>query len=751
MKRALPLWFLFACAPRAIDVSKNGVTIAPWLTSAQAVKSEDKARKGAAYAPFAAAKIQKRSVEALYGAFRFEEIVQAYAALEPKVTKSTRDEVEFTIGEGRGRVSEDAAGDVIIDWTSPGADRVAMSFRCEDGERFFGLGAQVSVEHTGRRVPIWVSEQGIGKTDYPEQPALLGFTGAHYDSYAPIPFTVSTAHRGFFVDTPARSELELCEQGALRIESDGEHFRLRVTRGPSMRAVLAKLTALTGTPPELPPWTFAPWVDVFGGPAAIRAAAADLRAMGTPASAIWSEDWVGVVETPFGENLSYNWEADTKRFPDLARLTSELHAQGFRFLAYMNPYLADGTRAFAEARSRGLVVSDATDSPLRISFLFGAPLYLFDASTAEGASFYADYAAAALAAGVDGWMADYGEALPYEALLDDGTSGALSHNAYPLMWAKANFAAMQRARPSGDFVTFNRSGSAGIAAHTSVHWLGDQLTSFDRNDGLGSVMPLYLSAGMSGIALTHSDIGGYTSDGSSLIRDDELWTRWLELEAFTPVMRTHHTSSPAKNVQWNSSPQNRARFDRFARWHQRLLPYFSQLAAEAHESGAPAVRPIWWTSEAPEHFAVDQEALVGDDLLLAPIVERSASSRAVVFPDGGWRRWRDFGAALDAPNSGEAIADAGLEDAVVYVRAGAVLPLLAEDVPSVGMTMPAIMLLAVSGGDSEGGFAGVRWTFHAPDLLPSRAVLHVDRSGEYTVGTAVLSIETDRPIVVRVE
>jgi alpha-glucosidase len=399
---------------------------------------------------------------------------------------------------------------------------------------------------------------------------------------------------------------------------------------------------------------------------------------------------------------------------------------------------------------------------LQISFVFGAPLFLIDASTAEGQSHYANYVAAAMSAGVDGWMADYGEALPYDAVMNDGTPGALAHNDYPRSWAQTNFSAMLAARPSGDFVTFNRSGSAGISALTSVHWLGDQTVSFDRNDGLGSVLPLYLSAALSGISLTHSDVGGYTSDGGSLIRSDELWTRWLELEAFTPVLRTHHTSFPSKNVQWDSSPENIARFDRYARWHQRLLPYFAALAAEAHASGTPAVRPIWWKSENPDHFAIDQEVLVGDDLLLAPIVEAGARARSVVFPDGAWRRWHDFAAPLDAPLIGETLAQAGLEDAVVYLRAGAVIPTLAADVPSVADTMPAQQLLIVSGAPSEGSTMGVSWKLDSNEALPPGpldgfAGRVIDVSGSTVLDVSVggvparFELTSDGPISLRFE
>ncbi len=720
----------------------------PWLETAGPVASDDPARGGAAYAPFAAAKIAEREVEELYGAYRFNETFGAYSALVPVGVRRIANGFAFDFeGGGGGTLTLDEREEVLFDWRAPPRfDRVAMTFACVEGERFFGLGAQIAVEHTGRRVPVWTSEQGVGKAAY-GVPALFGLSGAFYDSYAPVPFALSSARRGFFLDSYARSELELCERdGRLRIEADGRHFRLRVIGGESMREVLSRFATRTGTPPKLPLWAFAPWIDVFGGPEAIRSAAALLRGQGTPASAIWSEDWVGVVDTFVGENLSYDWEPDLTRFPDIAALTAELHAQGFRFLTYMNPYLAQGTVAHAEALAQGLLVSDPGASPLRISFVFGAPLFLIDLSTSAGAMHYAGYARRALDLGIDGWMADYAEALPYDAQLLDGRSGAEAHNEYPLMWARANFEALKAARPNGDFITFNRSGAAGISAWTSVHWLGDQLTSFDRNDGLGSVLPLTLSAGLSGIALTHSDIGGYTSDGAATVRDMELWARWLELGAFMPVMRTHHTSAPASNLQWSSTPETLALLDRYARWHQRLLPYFAALGAEASASGHPAVRPIWWLDEAPELFGIEDEALVGNDLLIAPIVTPMARARSVRLPSGAWRRWRSFAAPLEPTASGEIMAEAALDEAVLFVRAGAVLPLTSEDLPSVSHAteMPRFDLMAVSGGESEGEAHGVSWRWSAA-AAESAQILHLDGAAlageEVTLaGGATLSV-----------
>ena len=152
------------------------------------------------------------------------------------------------------------------------------------------------------------------------------------------------------------------------------------------------------------------------------------------------------------------------------------------------------TELYAEGLDAGYLVKDNYDNVIDLEFPFGAPPAYFDVSAPGAKQWYWGYLAAAVDKGVDGWMSDYGESLPYEAKMADGRSGAEAHNVYPLEWNGSSLEFWQERSPEGDFAFFTRSGYTGIAAHTHMHWFGDQLTSFDRNDGLGSVLPLYISS-----------------------------------------------------------------------------------------------------------------------------------------------------------------------------------------------------------------------------------------------------------------
>ncbi|MDF1561583.1 MAG: glycoside hydrolase family 31 protein [Deltaproteobacteria bacterium] len=690
---------------------------------------DERNRRGAAFAPFALAETSFLEVEEFYGFHDFDEDVEPFVSLVPTDLLVDGARMLFSFeGGGDGAITIHDDGAIQIHWTVPETrgDRLAMSFDCVPDERYFGLGAQVSAEHRGWRVPIWTTEQGVGKDDRGEPQTLFGVIGRYYDSYAPVPFALSSRPLGIWLEGTDRNFFDLCDDAdRLRIESHspGRDFDLWIAAGETMAESHAVFTARTGRPEPVARWTFAPWADTFGGPTGIADALALLRDRDIPTSAIWAEDWVGTLDALGGEHLAYDWEEDPARYPDLAGTADAVHAAGMRLLVYLNPYVPRDASTRTPLFEAGALARDAQGGVIELAFPFGEPPAYYDMTRAGAREIFHGYLQRAVAKGVDGWMADYGEEFPFEAVAGDGRPGSEAHNAYPSMWARESTDYWRAERPDDDWAIFTRSGHTGVAADTHIHWLGDQLTSFDRNDGFGSVLPLYLSAGLSGIALTHSDVGGYTSVPGKE-RTFEVWARWLAFEAFTPFLRTHHTSSPAAAVQWWTDDTTLALYGRYARWHQRLMPYFAGVVGEAVAGGVPAVRPVWWGNEGEETLLdIEDQVLCGGDLLLAPIVTEGATERSVSLPPGRWRRWSDFASPLGAAERGTVQATTAIEDASVWVRTGAVIPLLPEDYeslivprgehaqPTADVTLaPAsldhLLLMVVGGGSGQQTLGG---------------------------------------------
>jgi len=236
--------------------------------------------------------------------------------------------------------------------------------------------------------------------------------------------------------------------------------------------------------------------------------------------------------------------------------------------------------------------------------------------------------------GLSGWMADFGEYLPIDVHLANGVDARLMHNAWPVLWAKANADAVASRGMTGEALFFMRAGFSGVQAHCPLLWGGDQSVDFSRHDGLVTVICGALSSGLLGNAYHHSDIGGYTSLFGN-VRTAELIMRWAEMAAFTPVMRTHEGNRPGDNLQIDQDPAVLCHFARMTAIYVHLAPYLKGLSKEAHATGLPVQRPLFLHHEDdPQTFALWDCYLYGRDLLVAPVWKAGATARAVYLPKG---------------------------------------------------------------------------------------------------------------------
>lgn len=169
-----------------------------------------------------------------------------------------------------------------------------------------------------------------------------------------------------------------------------------------------------------------------------------------------------------------------------------------------------------------------------------------------------------------GWMNDFGEYLPFDAVLFDGTLAEIYHNYYPQAWAKLTSDAVAEILKQDDIVYFMRSGWLQSPKYNSMFWMGDQLIDWDAHDGLRSTLLAAFSGGLVGYSFTHSDIGGYTVVDQlgpffNYSRSPELLKRWTEFAAFgSSLFRTHIGSSVTGNAQVYNDDESIAHFSKFA-------------------------------------------------------------------------------------------------------------------------------------------------------------------------------------------
>jgi alpha-glucosidase len=423
----------------------------------------------------------------------------------------------------------------------------------------------------------------------------------------------------------------------------------RILAGSSPLELIEEYTAYAGRMRRLPDWILGGAViGMQGGTAKVREVLGRLAERDVPVAAFWLQDWVGQRTTSFGKQLWWNWELDTERYPEWPALVSELEARGIRVMTYVNPFLVDvegqkpsfRRNLFAEARDRGFLVRGEDGTPYLIpntSFSAG----LVDLSQPEARRWMKEVLRdEVLARGVSGWMADFGEALPYDARLSSGDAKR-AHNAYPEEWARLNREAIDEAGRGEDAVFFMRSGFTRSPGHATLFWLGDQLVSWDEHDGLKSAVTGLLSGGLSGFSLNHSDIGGYTTIDhwvKDYHRSPELLQRWAEFAAFTPVFRTHEGNRPESNAQVYSDEASLEHFARMAKVYRAWAPYRRQLVDEAAERGYPVVRHLFlhYPEDATARSLRYEEFLVGSELLVAPVLDPGKDTVRVYLPAGEW-------------------------------------------------------------------------------------------------------------------
>jgi len=629
-------------------------------------------------------------------------------------------------------------------------DRVRLSFDCHGNDTFLGGGAYgLDVEHGGEAFDLWVSEPGIGRVDDDVEPDAWYLTGTRHSTSHPSPFLVRPEEPvGVALDTAARVEVDLCATSADRwsLTAASGSVGLIVLPGPTPLDVVERHALLTGPPLVPPDWAFAPWNDAVKGREEVERVAAVLREAGAPSSVIWTEDWKGEAEGAFGYKVADEWSVDRELYPDVEDMAASLEADGFKWLAYFKPFFSEETEVWDEAKEYTIKTSEGD-----VYWMTGADLEdttVIDPTDPDAIAWAQDRMVDALSLGFAGWMQDFGEWIPPDAAFY-GLDPVEQHNIHPSAWHRMASEVVE----GQDALIFTRSGWSGNGADAAVAWAGDQRTSFDTDDGYPTVVAMGIGTSLAGAPFFAHDIGGYSSVGNPP-STRELWFRWCSLGAFTPIMRTHHGRATDDNWQFDRDAETLEHFTRYGREHVALFPYLRGLADLAATEGTPLLLPpamryggAWDRTDA---------WLLGEALLVAPVLEEGASGRDVDLPPDV--DWYDYW--TDAPVS-SGYFEADESQIPVFVAKGTVVPTLTE-VPEtlVGGAAPELVRLADVDHRRTLRFFGPGGVFEEADGTRYRisgTPRHRDkveatvRSGAVEVGGATVWIDGDRERTYRIE
>ncbi len=529
----------------------------------------------------------------------------------------------------------------------PGA-AIALALHATPEERIYGCGERFTrLDLRGERVRNWVEEH-IGFFEAVRKVLLLKFgirprvrAFSHYSTYFPLPTFISSAGYFCHVDAEGYGTFDFRRRNRHVIRFHGVPHALvmggaeRRDGEPVYPSLLRKLSAFVGRPSPLPSWVYGGMVlGIQGGTARCEEKLRRLCTAGACVCGIWAQDWEGQRKTYFGTQLRWDWRWDAALYPDLAKCITRWEEEGVAFLGYVNPYLCEDGVLYAEAFERGFLARHPRGGP----YLTAATSFPFGIVDLTNPAAY-DWLKSImkknmLELGLKGWMADFGEYLPADAILARGT-GREWHNRWPVLWARLNEEAVAEAGCAGDALFFVRSGYTGVAAHAGLVWNGDQHVDWSEDYGLGSVVRASLSLAMSGVPLCHGDVGGYTTL-PGVTRSKELFLRWLELACFSPVFRTHEGNRPEANWQFDSDEETIAAVARFSRLHAALAPYLRDVVDEAVREGLPAMRPLFFHYDEDFGFDADHAFLLGRDIAVYPVLAPNARTRRLRLPRDAW-------------------------------------------------------------------------------------------------------------------
>lgn len=568
-------------------------------------------------------------------------------------------------------------------------NRTVLVGQSRPEERFYGFGEQFTfVDLKGKEVPIIVQEQGHGRGLQPITAVINAFrypsAGDAYSTYAPMPYYLTSDRRGFFLGGHEYAVFDLTAPDVATVSVFATSVHAEILRGDTLPEIIEGYTEVSGRMQRLPRWFHEKAVvgGFMNGSAKVRALVSRLRAFDVPVSAMWIEDWCGLRQIGSDKRLWWNWEVSRDLYPDFEALRDEIRDEGMEVIGYVNPFLTDPKdkpdlvrNLYEEARALGYLVTKADGTPYPVDM--GGPLGIFvDLSNPQAFEWLKGVLKRELLGnGLKGWMADFGEGLPWDGYLANGKTGAEYRNEYVEEWARVNMEAIREAGLEGQAVYFLRAGYTRTPRNAMLMWAGDQLVTWDNYDGMASTVSALISSGLSGVTANHSDIGGLVSIDAriyKLRRTAELMQRWMELNAFSPLFRTHEGFNPKHGEYelFGASDEDWAFFSHMAKVYAALADYRDGLYAEASARGIPIVRHMMLEfPDDPTSYTLDRQYMLGPDVLVAPVLEPGKTRVQVYLPAGSWTHlWSGVTQTLTA-GSFQSV-DAPLGRPAVFVKAG---------------------------------------------------------------------------------
>lgn len=456
--------------------------------------------------------------------------------------------------------------------------------------------------------------------------------------------------------------------------------------GDSMDDVIAGYRRLTGPAVMLPRWAYGFWQSRqrYTRQDELLDVLREYRRRRIPIDNIVL-DWFYWPENAWGSH-----EFDAARFPDPRAMVDEVHRQNAQIMISVWPKFYPTTRNYQELDAGGHIYRRQIEMGARDWVGPGYANAFYDPYSPEARGIYWRQIEERLGVlGFDAWWLDATEPDSHSNLTYPERArrmgpnalgqGAEYFNSFVLPNSQAVFEGEQRRDPDNRAFILTRSTWGGLQRYSSAHWSGDVAA---RWDDLREQIPAGINMSMSGLPNWTHDIGGFAveerytrQDPAHLPEWRELYLRWFQFGAFTPLFRSHG-EIPYRET-FHIAPQGSEVYNALVYYHRlryRLLPYIYTIAADTYHKNGTIMRGVVMDfPNDPGARNIGDQYMFGPAFLVSPVTEFRARTRSVYLPAG--TRWYDFHTGRAYEGGQRVDAAAPLARMPLFVRAGSIVPI----------------------------------------------------------------------------
>ena len=325
----------------------------------------------------------------------------------------------------------------------------------------------------------------------------------------------------------------------------------------------------------------------------------------------------------------YQWcdfEWDPRTFPEPAAMLARLKAKGLKISLWINPYIGQASPLFAEGKAGGYFLKRPDGSVWQWD-LWQAGNAIVDFTNPAAREWFKSKLRPLLEMGVDCFKTDFGERIPSDVTYFNGADPIQMHNLYTQLYNATVWELLQEVK-GADAILFARCATAG-GQKMPVHWGGDNTSSFES---MAESLRGGLSLSLSGFGYWSHDIGGFEGNP-----DPAVFKRWLAFGLLSSHSRLHGNESV--RVPWSIDEEAVDVTRTFVNLKKKLHPYLVKTMQEVTAKGLPMMRPMLLEfPEDPTAWFLDQQYMLGPDLLVAPVF--TASGEVTFYlPLGQWRNY----------------------------------------------------------------------------------------------------------------